>query len=193
MFIIKGQDQFRFEYYPYQSNPQLRSIFAKLYYHFNFLLFELSAPLIFLVSWTFNLTSALLPWSHNGNKTFAQGTKDEVDRSTEAPSPSPRQRLGTKLYMRKFHGNFLRKILPDRKNVRIRFRPSGIPWGVNSRSNLRISIRLGSRLWNDKRSNKRTNVQTNKRTNKQTNQHYCFCPDFSTVRTHLLTQLGIHL
>ena len=53
---------------------------------------------------------------------------------------------------------------PDRKNVRIRFRPSGIPWGVNSRSNLRISIRFGSRLWNDKQ----TNVQTNKQTNKPT-------------------------
>ena len=64
---------------------------------------------------------------------------------------------------------------PDRKNVRIGFRPLGIPWGVNSRSQLQIPIRLGSRLWNDK----------------QTNQHYCFCPDFSTVRTHLLTQLGI--
>ena len=32
---------------------------------------------------------------------------------------------------------------------------------------------------------------TNVQTYKQTNQHYCFCPDFSTVRTHLLTQLGI--
>ena len=46
-----------------------------------------------------------------------------------------------------------------------------------------IPIRLGSRLWNDK--------QTDKQTDRQTNQHSCFCPDFSTVRTHLLTQLGI--
>ena len=61
------------------------------------------------------------------------------------------------------------------KNIRIEFRPRGILWGVNSRSQLQIPIRLGSRLWNDP----------------QTNQHYCFCPDFSTVRTHLLTQLGM--
>ena len=39
---------------------------------------------------------------------------------------------------------------PDRKNVRIEFRPPGIPWGVNSRSLLQIPIRLGSRLWNYK-------------------------------------------
>ena len=49
---------------------------------------------------------------------------------------------------------------PDRKNVRIRFRPLGIPWGVNFRSNVRISIRLACRLWNDKRNNGQTDKPT---------------------------------
>ena len=48
---------------------------------------------------------------------------------------------------------------PDRKNVGIGFRPTGIPWGVNSRSQ-RIPIRLGSRLWNDPQTNKQTNKPT---------------------------------
>ena len=65
---------------------------------------------------------------------------------------------------------------PDRKNVSIGFCPTGILWGVNSRSQLRIRIRLGS-VWNDKQT--------------ETNQYYCFCPHFSTVTTHLLTQLGM--
>ena len=67
---------------------------------------------------------------------------------------------------------------PDRKNVSTGFCPTGILWGVNSRSQLRIRIRLGS-VWNDKQ------------TDRQTNQYYCFCPQFSTETTHLLTQLGM--
>ena len=49
---------------------------------------------------------------------------------------------------------------PDRKNVRIGFRPPGIPWGVNSRSQLQIPIRLGSRLWNDPQTNRQTDKPT---------------------------------
>ena len=67
---------------------------------------------------------------------------------------------------------------PGRKNGSIGFRPAGILWVVNSRLQLRIRIRLGS-VWNDKQ------------TDRQTNQYYCFCPQFSTETTHLLTQLGM--